>query len=169
MFSGRSFGEFAFAISIYLTIPNFFREQILDREEKGEKVKSKRIWHEKERGTSGSHPFHLFLAPLKELPLDSIFYLPKVFMSFDSFFVTLCDFLDSESPTFGNQMVPSEGSRGSEGESDVFLSNRVEKLLFGNRRSFEQSMTSWKNWIQEEILARFPKRRSLRLYTSIIL
>lgn len=25
-----------------------FREQILDREEKGEKVKSKRIWHEKE-------------------------------------------------------------------------------------------------------------------------
>lgn len=24
------------------------REQILDREEKGEKVKSKRIWHEKE-------------------------------------------------------------------------------------------------------------------------
>lgn len=45
-------------------------------------------------------------------------------MSFDSFFVTLCDFLDSESPTFGNQMVPSEGSRGSEGESDVFLSDR---------------------------------------------
>ena len=55
-------------------------------------------------------------------------------MSFDSFFVTLCDFLDLESPTFGNQMVPSEGSRGSEGESDVFLSNRVEKPLFGNRR-----------------------------------
>jgi len=55
-------------------------------------------------------------------------------MSFDCFFVKLCDFLDSESPTFGNQMVPSEGSRGSEGESDVFLSNRVEKLLFGNRR-----------------------------------